>query len=98
MSSAKSPRKRASDPRPAVLPRDSDCQDQYDEEEAVFTPVGIFRLVHLDSPDADTIARRVADFDPQEFFSLDCPLCRKILEEGGDVVYNGSEVEEIDLL
>ncbi|HSR49548.1 MAG TPA: hypothetical protein VLV83_01895 [Acidobacteriota bacterium] len=83
---------------PTVLALRETKLTQAEEEEAVITPVGIFRLVHLDQPDADTIAQRVADFDPEQFFSRDCPLCLRILDEGGDIVFNGSEVEEIEIL
>ena len=37
--------------------------------------VGRFTLVHLDSPSMDEVARRVAEFDPNQFFFDDCPLC-----------------------
>ena len=63
-------------------------------ESAVFSRVGAFTLVHLDSPAEDEIARRVADFDPDEFFFDDCPLCSSAKAEGGHIVFDGPEQDD----
>lgn len=57
-------------------------------EDAVISRVGRFNLIHLDRPSAAEIAHRVAQFDPEDYFDDDCPLCRMMLEEGGDIVYD----------
>jgi hypothetical protein len=63
-------------------------------EHALFSRVGTFTLVHLDSPSPEDIARRVAEFDPDEFFFDDCPLCQSARAEGGHVVFDGPEPED----
>lgn len=63
-------------------------------EHAVFSRVGAFTLVHLDSPTDDDVARRIAEFDPDEFFFDDCPLCQSARAEGGHVVFDGPEPED----
>jgi len=63
-------------------------------EHAVFSRVGAFTLVHLDSPTPDDIAKRVAEFDPDEFFFDDCPLCQSARAEGGHVVFDGPEEDD----
>ena len=57
--------------------------------DAVVSRKGAFLLVHLDRPSAATIRRRRREFDPQEFFCADCPLCQ-MLKEGGVVVFDDS--------
>ena len=52
--------------------------------------VGRFNLVHLDDPGPEEIARRVAEFDPNDLFEDDCPLCNMLREQGGNVVYDDS--------
>jgi hypothetical protein len=61
---------------------------------AVFSRVGAFTLVHLDSPEPDEVARREAEFDPDQFFFDDCPLCQSARAEGGHVVFDGPERED----
>lgn len=56
-------------------------------DDAVFTEIGNFTLVHLGSPDAATIAKRVREFDPAKYFVDDCPLCARELAKGGHVVF-----------
>jgi hypothetical protein len=63
-------------------------------DHALFSRVGSFTLVHLDSPAPDEVARRVADFDPDEFFFDDCPLCQSARAEGGHIVFDGPERED----
>ena len=55
---------------------------------ATFTHVGKFTLVHLDRPSAETVAKRLAEFDPRDLVDDDCPMCQMILESGGQVVYD----------
>ena len=60
-------------------------------EGAVFSRVGAFTLVHLDSPPSGEIERRVAEFDPNEFFFDNCPLCESAKASGGHIVFDGPE-------
>jgi hypothetical protein len=55
---------------------------------AVISRVGRFNLVHLDNPSAAEIERRAREFDPDDLFDDDCPLCRMLREDGGNVVYD----------
>ena len=57
-------------------------------EDAQVTRVGKFNLIHLDNPDPAELARRIAEFDPEEILEDDCPLCRMLREQGGNVVYD----------
>jgi hypothetical protein len=58
-------------------------------DNAVITRVGRFNLVHLDNPSQEELDRRIREFDPREYFEDDCPLCRMMREEGGNIVYDG---------
>jgi hypothetical protein len=58
-------------------------------DDAVITRVGRFNLVHLDNPSQEELDRRIREFDPREYFEDDCPLCRMMREEGGNIVYDG---------
>jgi hypothetical protein len=58
-------------------------------EGAQFSYVGRFTLVHLDDPGEEEMARRVAEFKPEDFLEPDCPLCAMALAEGGHIVYDG---------
>lgn len=63
-------------------------------EEACFSEVGErgqFLLVHLDHPNAHVLEQRIREFDPQEFFVDDCPLCEASKAQGGHIVFNGLE-------
>lgn len=60
-------------------------------EEAMFSEVGKFILVHLDRPNAHVLERRIHEFNPQEFFVDDCPLCEAAKTHGGHIVFNGLE-------
>ena len=54
---------------------------------------GSFTLVHLDKPSRSTIRKRTREFDPEDFFCPDCPLCQ-LLKEGGIVVFDDSVFDE----
>ena len=64
---------------------------------AAISRKGKFVLVHLDRPSAALVRARTLEFDPEEFFSRDCPLCQ-IAKEGGVVVFDDNVFEEDDLL
>lgn len=66
-------------------------------EHTVFTRAGNFTLVHLDTPSAETVAQRLAQFDPADFFFDDCPLCVHAREEGGHVVFDGGREAPDDI-
>src|SRR5262245_60149493 len=54
---------------------------------AVITRKGAFALIHLDRPSKATVRRRKREFDPDEFFCPDCPLC-ELLKKSGLVVFD----------
>lgn len=61
---------------------------------AVFSRVGVFTLVHLDNPTPETVVRRTTEFDPNEFFVDDCPLCQASRDGGGHFVFAGTVYED----
>lgn len=79
-----------------LIPSDEDAFESEDAlrrvygDDAVFSRVGVFTLVHLDSPTPETIARRTSEFDPREFFVDDCPLCQASRSHGGHIVFSDS--------
>lgn len=83
-----------------LMPTDEDAFESDDAlrrvygDDAVFTRVGVFTLVHLDSPTPETIARRSNEFDPREFFVDDCPLCQASRDHGGHIVFSDPKDEE----
>ena len=56
-----------------------------------------FVLVHLDRPSAALVRARTEEFDPDEFFCQDCPLCQ-LAKESGVVVFDDTAIEEDDVL
>jgi hypothetical protein len=62
-------------------------------QNAVVSRKGSFTLVHLDRPSRATIRRRSREFDPEEFFCPDCPLCQ-LLKKSGIVVFDDTLFEE----
>lgn len=85
-----------------LMPTDEDAFDSEEAlrrvygDDAVFSRVGVFTLVHLDSPTPETIARRTSEFDPGEFFVDDCPLCQASRSHGGHIVFSDPNGEEDD--
>ncbi len=57
-------------------------------ENVIISRMGRFNLIHLDNPSPETVERRVAEFDPHDLFEDDCPLCKMLREQGGNVVYD----------
>ena len=57
-------------------------------EHALVSRVGNFNLVHLDHPSPEEIQMRIDQFDPEDFFEDDCPLCRMLREQGCNIVYD----------
>lgn len=57
-------------------------------EDAIISRVGKFNLIHLDNPGPEEVARRVEEFKPEDLFDDDCPLCKLLRDEGGNVVYD----------
>lgn len=78
----------------SLMPTDDDAFESEDAlrrvygDDAVFSRVGVFTLVHLDDPTPETIARRTTEFDPREFFVDDCPLCQASRDHGGHIVFS----------
>jgi hypothetical protein len=62
---------------------------------AVISRKGPFVLVHLDRPSRATIIRRRREFNPDEFFCPDCPLCQ-MLKKSGIVVFDDSIFSDED--
>ncbi|MCC6744153.1 MAG: hypothetical protein IT175_09855 [Acidobacteria bacterium] len=57
-------------------------------DDATISRIGLFTLVHLDSPSPETVVQRTSEFDPLEFFFVDdCELCRASLDQGGLFVF-----------
>ena len=56
-------------------------------DDATFSRIGLFTLIHLDSPSPETVVRRTSEFDPLEFFFDDCELCQASLRQGGHFVF-----------
>jgi len=56
-------------------------------DDATISRIGLFTLVHLDSPSPETVVQRTSEFDPLEFFFDDCELCRASLDQGGLFVF-----------
>lgn len=85
-----------------LIPTDEDAFESEDAlrrvygDDAVFSRVGVFTLVHLDSPTPEIIARRTSEFDPREFFVDDCPLCQASRSHGGHIVFSGPHDEDSD--
>ena len=72
---------------------DDDLRRVYGED-ALFTRAGVFTLVHLDAPTAEVMARRTAEFSPDEFFVDDCPLCQASRTHGGHIVFSDSRGDD----
>jgi len=63
-------------------------------EHVVVSEVGQFRLIHLDNPSPEEVTRRVGEFNPDQLFEDDCPICQMLRNEPCDVVYDGEALEE----
>ena len=66
---------------------DEELRDVFGEH-AVVNRVGRFNLIHLDNPTPETVEQRIGEFDPDDLFEDDCPLCQMLRKEGGNVVYD----------
>ncbi len=64
---------------------------------AVISRKNTFVLVHLDRPSAELVRNRTDEFDPEEFFCPDCPLCLMV-RESGIVIFDDSIFEEDEIL
>lgn len=73
--------------QPDTVESDAELKEIFGEE-AVISRVGKFNLIHLDHPSEDEIERRVEEFDPNDLLEDDCPLCRMLRDQGGNVVYD----------
>lgn len=82
-------------PLPSAPESDSDLRRIYGEH-AQFSRIGAFTLVHLDSPSDSVIAQRVAEFDADDFFFDDCPLCVAAKADGGHIVFDGTEGDDTE--
>ena len=69
---------------------EEDLKDTFGEN-AIVSRIGAFNLIHLDNPSPELVENRIAEFDPDELFEDDCPLCKMLREEGGNVVYDESQ-------
>jgi hypothetical protein len=64
---------------------------------AVISRKGRFTLVHLDRPTTELVRVRTENFDPDEFFDCNCPIC-DLTKEGGIVVFDESPFDEEEIL
>lgn len=61
-------------------------------EHAVVSRKGPFFLVHLDRPSPRLLRSRTKEFNPDDYFCEDCPLCQ-MLKEGGILVFDDTVLE-----
>ncbi len=54
---------------------------------AVISRVDRYNLIHLDSPGKEEVRRRTVQFDADELFEDDCPLCRMLRGRDLDIIY-----------
>jgi hypothetical protein len=64
---------------------------------AVISRKGRFTLVHLDRPTTELVRVRTENFDPDEFFDCNCPIC-ELTKDGGIVVFDDSPFDEEEIL
>ena len=64
---------------------------------AVISRKDRFILVHLDRPSMELVRARTEDFDPNEFFDSDCPICQ-FTKESGIVIFDDSAYDEEEIL
>jgi len=62
-------------------------------KDAVISRKDSFILVHLDNPSPAVVRKRRDEFNPDDFFCPDCPLCQ-MLKESGIVVFDESIFDE----
>jgi hypothetical protein len=62
---------------------------------AIVSRKGRFVLVHLDRPSIALVRARTRDFNPDEFFDTDCPVCQT-QRDGGIVVFDDTLSEYPD--
>jgi hypothetical protein len=72
-------------------PESDDALRRVYGEHARFSRIGAFTLVHLDDPAPEELSRREREFDPDDFFFDDCPLCAAAKAEGGHIVFDGAD-------
>lgn len=74
-----------------------DLREVYYGDTAVFSQVGRFTLVHLDSPTPELVAKREAQFNPESFFFNDCELCLSALAKKHPVIlYEKNGMDEFN--
>jgi hypothetical protein len=56
-------------------------------QNAIISRKGRFVLVHLDRPSRAVVRARTRDFNPDDFFDSECPICQT-QKEGGIVVFD----------
>ena len=66
-------------------------------KDAVISRKGRFTLVHLDRPSTELVRVRTENFNPDEFFDCNCPIC-ELTKEGGIVVFDDSPYDEEEIL
>ena len=62
---------------------DHEVRSRYGADVAI-SRKGTFILVHLDRPTPEMIRVRTVEFDPDDYFDDDCPLCA--MQKGGGVI------------
>ena len=60
---------------------DEEVRSRYGADVAI-SRKGEFVLVHLDRPTPEMICTRTDEFDPDEYFDDDCPICAMQKSEG----------------
>jgi len=85
----------------AIFPRqfmfsDEEIRFTYGKD-ALISRKGRFVLIHLDRPSQALIRARTDEFDPDEFFLDECPMCQ-MAKDSGVVVFDDRALEEDDIL
>jgi hypothetical protein len=75
------------------MPDDDEVRARWGENAAI-SRKGDFILVHLDGPGEDIVRRRTEDFDPDDYFDDDCPLCQ--IQRAGRVFVFDDYPEDAD--
>lgn len=57
--------------------------------------VGLYCLVHTDSPSHAIRSDRVKTFRPDHYFDCHCDMCQIFLDQGSIMIFDGSDVTAV---
>ncbi len=78
-----------SSPRPRT---DEELHELYGPQTTI-DRLGQYTLIHLDNPSPEEREKRLAEFEPDDLFEDDCPLCQMLKNEHCDVIYDQGDCE-----